>query len=99
MPTELSFDTQIIHWRGPAPFFYAPVPPEHVAPIARAAKSVSYGWGMIPVDVTIGDLTFYTALFPKDGGYLLPLKAAIRTKLGITVGDMISVALKLGAAR
>ena len=99
MPTELSFDTEIIHWRGPAPFFYAPVPPEHVAAIARAAKSVSYGWGMIPVDVTIGDLTFYTALFPKDGGYLLPLKAAIRTKLGITVGDMISVALKLGPAR
>nr|WP_314258256.1 DUF1905 domain-containing protein [uncultured Devosia sp.] len=99
MPTELRFDTQIIHWRGPAPFFYAPVPPEQVEVISNAARSVSYGWGMIPVDVTIGDLTFYTALFPKDGGYLLPLKAAIRTKLGITVGDMISVALKLGAAR
>lgn len=96
---DLSFQTEIIHWRGPAPFFYAPIPSELVEPIAKAAKSVSYGWGMIPVDVTIGDLTFYTALFPKDGGYLLPLKAAIRKKLDVTVGDGISVKMKLKSSR
>ncbi|WEK05217.1 MAG: DUF1905 domain-containing protein [Candidatus Devosia phytovorans] len=96
---ELSFTTEIIHWRGPAPFFYAPVPAEHVETIARAAKTVSYGWGMIPVDATIGDLTFYTTLFPKNGGYLLPLKAAVRKSIGVTVGDVIAIGIRLRSER
>ncbi len=29
---------------------------------------------------------FTTSLFPKDGGYLLPIKAAARKKAGITLG-------------
>ena len=33
---EFSFETEVIHWRGPAPFFFAPVPDAHVADITRA---------------------------------------------------------------
>ena len=54
---------------------------------------------MIPVHASLGDITFYTALFAKDGGYLLPLKAAIRKQAGITVGDRISIGLKLLSER
>ena len=36
----------------------------------------TYGWGVIPVVARIGDVEFETSLFPKDGGYLLPLKDA-----------------------
>lgn len=91
----IHFETQVIHWRGPSPFFFAPLPREQADEISRLSKLVSYGWGMIPVDVTIGEVEFYTALFAKDGTYFLPLKDAVRKKTGITAGDTVSVALTL----
>jgi hypothetical protein len=39
----------------------------------------------------IGDEVFYTALFPKDGSYLVPLKKAIREKLKIELGDIVKI--------
>ena len=92
---QFEFDATVIHWRGPAPYFYAPVPIEHVDDIRRAAKVVSYGWGVIPVEAEIGGIRFTTSLFPKDGGYLLPLKDAVRTPNAITAGDTVSVAMTI----
>jgi uncharacterized protein DUF1905 len=96
---RFQFRTSVIEWRGPAPFYFAPLPSEHFAAIEQAARLVSYGWGMIPVEVTIGGIAFTTSLFPKDGGYLLPLKDAVRRKTGITVGDAVAVELSLQAPR
>jgi hypothetical protein len=92
---QFSFETEVIHWRGPAPFFFAPVPERHVADITSAARQVSYGWGMIPVSIEIGEVAFTTSLFPKNGGYLLPLKDAVRRKTGVTVGDTVAVHMTL----
>ncbi|NUS49993.1 MAG: DUF1905 domain-containing protein, partial [Nocardioidaceae bacterium] len=49
----------------------------------------TYGWGVIPVEVRLGEVAFETSLFPKDGGYLLPLKKAVRGRLG--AGDDVAV--------
>ena len=95
--TEFHFETEVIEWRGPSPFFFTPVPAIHVADIADAARRVSYGWGVIPVTAKIGEITFTTSLFPKDGGYLLPLKDAVRRKAAITVGDTIAVTMAIGS--
>jgi hypothetical protein len=43
--------------------------------------------------VRIGATTYYTSLFPKDGGYLLPIKAAIRKAERIELGDVVSISL------
>ena len=59
---------------------------------------VTYGWGMIPVNVTVGETDFYTALFPKDGGYFVPLKAAIRKAEQIDVGDVVTLTLEVAPA-
>ena len=93
-----TFEAQVIYWRGPSPFFYAPIPLHQAADIRAMAKLVTYGWGMIPVDAVVGGVAFYTALFPKDETYLLPLKAAVRKKASVTAGDVISVAMTLRAA-
>jgi hypothetical protein len=87
----IRFRVAVIEWRGPAPFFYAPVPPAHVAGIRRASKVASYGWGVIPVDAVITGVAFTTSLFPKDDTYLLPLKAEVRKRCNITVGDVVEV--------
>lgn len=92
---HLRFETSVIHWRGPSPYFFAPIPAEHVEALRQASKLVTYGWGMIPVEARIGDVAFKTALFPKDDTYLLPLKDAVRRKANMTAGDRIAVDLTL----
>ena len=94
--TSFSFEAVVIEWRGPSPYFYAPIPEEHAETIRAAARLVSYGWGVIPVVAMIRDVEFTTSLFPKDGTYLLPLKDAVRKRSGVTVGDMVRVGMRLG---
>jgi hypothetical protein len=87
----LVFKATIIHWRGPAPYFFAPIPPEQAAALRLIAKAVSYGWGVIPVEATISGVAFTTSLIPKGDTYLLPVKDAVRRKTGITAGDTVSI--------
>jgi hypothetical protein len=96
---QFAFDATVIYWRGPAPFFYAPVPPAEAEEIRRASRLVSYGWGVIPVEATIGGVTFTTSLFPKNGTYLVPLKDAVRKPSGITADDTIHIELTLRPRR
>lgn len=93
---ELSFTATLIEWRGPAPYVYAPFPESEAAIVRRSAKRVSYGWGVIPVTAVIAGVKFTTSLFPKDGTYLLPLKAAVRKRIAVTVGDVVEVKMTLG---
>ena len=88
---EYRFSGRVIEWRGPAPYYYLKVPDEESADIQEIAAMASYGWGVIPVVARIGDIEFETSLFPKEGGYLLPLKDAVRKPQQITVDDEIIV--------
>jgi hypothetical protein len=96
---EFTFDSEVIYWRGPAPYFYAPLAADAAEEIRNASKLVSYGWGVIPVEATIGGVTFTTSLFPKDGTYLLPLKDAVRRPVGITAGDTVHVEMTVQPRR
>ena len=59
----------------------------------RGGRDVSYGWGVIPVTVRIGGTSWTTSLFPKDGGYLVPLKDRVRTAEDIAQDDVVEVVL------
>jgi len=85
------FTGRVIEWRGPSPYYFVPVPDVESADIREVAAMASYGWGVIPVEVTIGEVVFTTSLFPKDGGYLLPLKSAVRKPKGLAADDEVSV--------
>ena len=86
---EISFSSEIIEWRGPAPFLFAPIPQKQSDEIKSIARNVTYGWGVIPVEVTIGKTTLTTSLFPRDGVYLLPIKVAIQRAEDVKLGDHI----------
>jgi hypothetical protein len=92
---KLVFTGQVIEWRGPSPYFFVPVPAEESADIREVAALASYGWGVIPVECRIGDLRFETSLFPKDGGYLLPLKDAVRRPQQLAPGDVVTVEMTI----
>jgi hypothetical protein len=69
--------------------------------VADAIRAASLGrtaaWGSVYVSVTIGATCWRTSLFPsKDvGGYLLPVKAAVRKAERLTEGDMVAVRLEI----
>jgi hypothetical protein len=88
---ELSFTSRVIEWRGPAPYYYLPLTEEAAEDVHDVRRMATYGWGVIPVVARIRDVEFETSLFPKDGGYLLPLKDAVRKPAGISVDDEVSV--------
>lgn len=92
---DFSFDGPVVEWRGPAPFYFLAIPQDESADIKFAAKGMEY-WGQVPVRVRIKGTEFTTALFPKDGRYLLPLKDVVRKSAGIEVGQLVTVAMSVG---
>jgi hypothetical protein len=46
---------------------------------------------MIPVTAQIEGTVWQTSLFPKDGRYIVPVKAWVRKAEGLEVGDMVAV--------
>lgn len=93
---ELGFSGEVWHWRGPSPYHFVTVPEDESAEIQAASPMVTYGWGMIPVEVQIGSTRWTTSLFPKDGGYVLPLKDMVRRAERVDVGDNVAVNLVVG---
>ncbi|MDP4586286.1 MAG: DUF1905 domain-containing protein [Microbacteriaceae bacterium] len=85
----------MFEWRGPSPFFFVRVPGEVAVRIGEVASMVTYGWGVIPATLTIGKTTVTTSLFPKDGGYLVPIKNAVRIPERLSTGDVVSIVLEI----
>jgi len=54
---------------------------------------VTYGWGVIPVQVRIGKTEWRTSLFPKEGRYLVPIKASVQKAEDLYEGDNVTVRL------
>ncbi len=96
---ELVFVGTVIEWRGPSPYYFVPVPETESSDVREIASMATYGWGVIPVEARIGDVSFETSLIPKDGGYLLPLKDAVRRPRGLSPGDEVTVAMTIRLQR
>jgi hypothetical protein len=69
------------------------MPESDSAELKEEARSLIY-WGQVPVHAVIGGTEFSTALFPKDGRYMVPLRAAVRKAEGIGEGDVVAVKLR-----
>ena len=94
---EFAFVGELWFWRGPAPWHFVSVPDEDCEAIRELSPAVTYGWGMIPVTVSIGASQWTTSLWPKDGGYIVPVKAWVRAAEGLEVGDEAGVRLVVAA--
>lgn len=90
---ELEFTGEVWYWRGPSPFHFVTVPAAESAQLQAVAAAVTYGWGVLPVTARVGPTSWSTSLFPKNGGYLVPVKAWVRTAEGIDLGDTVTVRL------
>lgn len=91
----IEFSGPIWYWRGPAPFYFVTVPEGPSDELKAVMRRVTYGWGMILVEAEVGSTRFTTAMFPKDGRYVLPLKAKVRKAEGLEEGDEVTVRIEV----
>ena len=92
---NFEFSGKIFIWKGPAPWFFVTVPDKESRDLKAISGIVTYGWGVIPVHVRIGDTEWNTSLFPKDGLYLVPVRASVRKAENLAEGDMVNVRLEV----
>jgi Domain of unknown function (DUF1905) len=92
---NLAFSGEIWFWKGPAPWYFITVPDEECRELAATSRLVSYGWGVIPVAALIGATAWKTSLFPKDGRYIVPIKADVRKAEALELGDTVTVRLAI----
>lgn len=94
---EWEFSGEVIVWRGPAPYYFVPVPEDESLDIREMAAELTYGWGVIPARLLLGATEWRTSLFPRDDRYLVPMKAAVRKAEGVDEGDQVSLRMYLGS--
>jgi len=85
----------LFYWRGPSPYYFVTVPAEQSNDIKAISALVTYGWGVIPVIARIGATEWKTSLFPKNGGYLVPIKDRVRNAEALGQGDLVALRLEI----
>jgi hypothetical protein len=95
---EWTVRAEVVEWRGPAPFFFLPISADDSADFKIEAAGLEY-WGQVSVHVVIGQTSFTTAVFPKDGRYLVPLRANIRQAEDIEEGTGVTAIVRLNRER
>lgn len=84
-------------WTGDSgSWHFVTVPEEQTRDIRAHGFATPRGFGSVRVEAAIGDVTWRTSLFPqKSGGYILPVKTAVRRKANVAAGDQVTVRLEL----
>jgi hypothetical protein len=52
---KITFTGEVWYWRGPSPFYFVSIPKVEGEKIKAISAGVTYGWGVIPVSVTMGE--------------------------------------------
>lgn len=79
---------------GQAAWFYVTVPRKHTDKLKGKVKTTA--WGFIPIEVTVGKTKWNTSLLPMgDGSFFIALKAQVRKKEDISLGDTLKITYTL----
>ncbi|MGB8645137.1 MAG: DUF1905 domain-containing protein [Anaerolineae bacterium] len=92
---NIELNGKIWFWKGPAPWYFVTVPAKQCRDLKAISRFVTYGWGMIPVKARIGNTTWKTSLFPKEGRYIVPIKASVRNAEKLAEGDQVTIRLEV----
>ncbi len=84
-------------WRGGGATWHFITIPEELSGELRAQSLLRRsGFGSVRVEARIGNVTWRTSVFPqKSGGYILPVKADVRRRAGVSADDEVCVKLEI----
>jgi hypothetical protein len=84
-------------WTGEnGSWHFVTIPDEQSDGIRAHCLAAMRGFKSARVEVSIGDVTWQTSVFPiKSGGYFPPVKAEVRRKADIAAGDEVTLTLEL----
>ena len=94
---QFEFDAEVWLYQGDAAWHFVTLPAEVSDQIEAQTTAHRRGFGSVRVEVTIGATTWPTSLFPdsKRGAYILPVKAEVRRREGLSAGTPVTVSLDL----
>jgi len=102
---KFTVTTRLWRWQSataPAAWFFVTISGEAADGIRLAAIGGQWldgrkGFGSARVEAAIGDTRWKTSVFPhkESGGWLLPVKAAVRKAEGLAEGDDVMVTVSL----
>ena len=82
---------------GDGGWHFVTLPPDVGADVHQLTAGARHGFGSVRVAVRVGGTAWRTSVFPEaaGGGYVLPVKKAVRTAERLTVGEPVHVLLDL----
>ena len=82
---------------GQGAWHFLTIPEEEAVEIrAHCFGGERRGFGSVRVEASINAVSWRTSLFPqKAGGYILPIKADVRRRAGVSAEDRVTVILEL----
>ena len=94
----LSFSAPLWLWQADkGAWHFITVPKSESEAIRMFAPQTGRGFGSVRVSARIGGSAWKTSVFPskQHGGFILPVKKAVRVKEGLGVGDTAAVCLEV----
>ena len=92
MKSDIAFKGIIQKFPGSGSWVYVAVPKKYTEELKQRRRA----WGMYPITASVGNTTWKTKLMMKKGGdFFVALKAAVRNKEKISVGDRMAVSFNL----
>ena len=95
MDPTFEFDSELIPWtNGQGSWVFATLPVD-VADVVRDIVPTKRGFGSVRVRVRLEEIEWRTSIFPdsSSGSYVLPVKAAVRKKADVDLGDTVRLEL------
>ena len=95
MSATFTFEAEIWLWEGDAAWHFLSLPTDVTDAIDAAFGHQAKGFGSQRVEVTIGDTTWRTSVFPSkdEATFILPVKKAVRRAEGLAEGEPAAVTL------
>jgi len=95
---DFTFESEVWLWQAEkGAWHFVTLPHEMSEDIKVFTKHLARGFKSVKVQVTIGETSWSTSIFPskQNGSYILPLKAAVRKAEDFGVGDRVKIDLRI----
>ena len=92
MRWSVTFRGTVQQFHGYGGWVYVAVPKKYIKELKQRRRA----WGMYPITVRLGRMSWKTKLMMKKGGdFFVALRSAVRNKEKIAVGNRVTISFKL----